>query len=103
MVKAKYHQGVRVCENRFINRHLKSRLIYALQHGDRMVTDFSDQLLEVERGNLEQLERAGDSVEEVGYTPLGCLLLRPRYEPALGHVFKAVVLSSATTVAFART
>src|SRR5438128_12028461 len=101
MVKAKYHQGVRVCENRFINRHLKSRLINALKHGDRMVSDFSDQLLEVERGNMEYLERDGDSLEEFGYTPLGCLILRPRCAPDLGRGCKAVIEFSEITVTFA--
>src|SRR5439155_19514230 len=100
MVKAKYHQGVRVCENRFINRHLKSRLIHALKHGDRMASDFSDQLLEVKCGNMEYLQRAGDSLEEFGCTPLGCLILRPRYAPDLGHGRKAVIQFSDITVAF---
>src|SRR5207247_11367926 len=91
MVKAKYHEGVCVCQDRFINRQLKSRLINALKHGDRMASHLADQLLEIQCGNMEQLERAGDSLQKLRRSPLCCLVVWPGYPPHLRHGRETVV------------
>src|SRR5436190_5299787 len=100
MVKAKYHQGVRVCENRFINRHLKSRLINALEYGDRMSANLSHTLLEIEGRYVEQLQRPGDSLKKFRCSPLRPLVIWPGYPTDFCHRREAVVQFRGITLRF---
>ena len=65
VVEAEHHQRVGVGQDPFVDRQLVARLVDALEDGDRMAGGFADDLLEAERGAVEQLQRAGDPLEEV--------------------------------------
>jgi hypothetical protein len=62
MVEPEHHECVSVGEDPFVNRKPEARLIDALEYRDGVAGDFARQLLEVERGAMEQLERAGDTL-----------------------------------------
>ena len=64
MIEAEHHQRVRVVENARVDRKFLPRLVDALVHGDRMARQLSNQLLETKQRQMEQLERAGDALQE---------------------------------------
>ena len=91
MVQPEHQQGVGVRQDPLVDRQPVAGLVDALEHGDRMTGHLADRLLEVERGAVEQLQRARDALQEVHLVPLGALVGRPRHPPHLGHGREAVV------------
>ena len=64
VVQPEHHERVGVGQNPFVNRQLVARLVDALEHGDRMAGGLAGNLLEAERGAVEQLQRTGDPLQE---------------------------------------
>ena len=64
MIEAEHHQRVRVLEHACVDRQLLPGLVDALIHGDGMSRQLADQLLKPEQRQMEQLERAGDALQE---------------------------------------
>src|SRR5437660_713396 len=59
VVKAENHERVGVCEYPLVNRLSESALVNALENRHRMAGYLLCELLEVERGAVEQLQRPG--------------------------------------------
>ena len=78
VVQPEHQERVGVGQNPFVNRQLVAGLIDALEHSDRVAGGFAGDLLEVKRGPMEQLQRAGDALEEFICVPLRRLKVRPR-------------------------
>ena len=64
MIEAEHHQRVGVVEHAGVDRQLLPGLIDALVDGDGMSGQLANQLLETEQRQMEQLERAGDALQE---------------------------------------
>ena len=60
MVEAEHHERVGVRQNSFIDRQLVAGLVDSLENGDRMAGYLAGDLLEAERGAMEQLQRSGN-------------------------------------------
>ena len=60
MVEPEHHECVSVGENPLVDGKPEARLVDALEYRHRVAGDLARELLEVERGAMEQLERAGD-------------------------------------------
>ena len=78
VVQAEHHERVGVGQNPFVDWQLVAGLIDALEHGDGMAGDFAGNLLEAERGAMEQLQRPGDPLKELRGAPLRRLVIRPQ-------------------------
>ena len=65
MVQAEHHQRVRVGQNPFVDGQPVAGLVHALEHRDRVPGDLAGELLEAQRGAVEQLQRAGDALQEL--------------------------------------
>ena len=100
VVQAEHHQRVRVGQHAFVNRQLVAGLVDALEDGDRMSGGLADDLLESERGAMEQLQRSGNALQEIHLVPLGALEARPRDPADLGHGRKAIVQFGQVPVGF---
>ena len=70
VVQPEDQQRVGVRQDPLVDRQPVAGLVDALEHGDRMAGHFAHRLLEVERGAVEQLQRARDALEEVHLVPL---------------------------------
>ena len=91
VIEPEHHQRVRVGENPLVDRQRITRLIHALEHGHRMAGHLARRLLKAQRRAMEQLQRAGDSLQEVGAAPLRALVGRPRDPSDLGHRRESIV------------
>ena len=65
VVEPEHHQGVGVGQDPFVDRKLVAGLVDALEDGDRVAGGFAGQFLERQRRAVEQLQRAGDALQEV--------------------------------------
>ena len=102
VVQAEHHQRVRVGEDSLVDRQLVARLVDALVDGHRMPGRLAHDLLEGEGGAVEQLQGAGDPLEEVHPVPLGLLEARPGHPADLGHGREAIVQLGRVAVALPR-
>ncbi len=91
MVEAEHHQRVGVGEDPLVDRQLVPRLVDALVHGDGMPGRLAHELLERQRRAVEQLEGAGDALQEVRPIVLGRLVAGPGHPADLGHGREAIV------------
>src|SRR4029453_7760867 len=82
---------VGVGQNPFVDGQLVASLVDTLEDGDRVAGGFADNLLKAERGAVEQLQRAGDSLVEVFCAPLRGFIRRPGHPANLGHGREAIV------------
>ena len=90
MVESEHHQRVGVGQNPLVDRQLETRLVNALEDGDRMAGGLAGNLLKAERGAVEKLQRAGDPLEKLRRAPLRRLVVRPEHVADFGHRREAV-------------
>ncbi len=91
MVEAEHHERVGVGQHAFVDREPVAGLVDALEDGDGVPGGLSRELLEGEGGTVEQLQRAGDALQEVRRVVLRCLVARPQHVADLGHGGEAVL------------
>src|SRR6478735_2983574 len=91
VIQAEHQQRIRVIEDAFIDGLREPRLVDPLVYGDRMAGHFLCRALKVQRGAMEQFQRAGDTLQEALIGELRFLESRPGYAPDLGHRREAVV------------
>ena len=102
VVQPEHQERIGVGQNPFVNRQLVARLVDALEHGDRVAGGFAGNLLEAERGAVEKLQRAGDSLEELRGAPLRRLVGRPQHGADFGHRGEAVFHRRGIALGFPR-
>ena len=71
MIQPEHHQGVSVGEDALINRQAAAGLINALEHRNGMTGDLFRDALKIPRGAMEQLQGAGNPLQELGRAPFG--------------------------------
>src|SRR6188474_641573 len=91
MIEPEHHQRVRVGENPLVDRRRIAGLIDALKHRDGLTGRLPGDLLEAQRRAMEQLECAGDSLQEARAAPLPTFVCRPGDSSYLGHRREPVV------------
>ena len=91
MVEPEHHECVGVGENPLVNGQPEARLVDALEYRDGVAGDLAREPLEVERGAMEQLQRAGDPLQELRRTPLRLLVGRPQHVAHFGHGREAIL------------
>ena len=100
VIQTEHHQRVRVCENAFVDREFVPRLVNALVNGDRLAGNLAHDLLKIEGRAVEQLERAGDALQEIHLIPLRSLEARPGDPADFGHRRKAIIQLGQIAVGF---
>ena len=85
MVEPEHHQRVGVGQNPLVDRKFVAGLVDALEDGDGVPGGLSRELLEGEGGPVEQLQRAGDALQEVRRVVLRCLVAGPQHVADFGH------------------
>ena len=78
VVEAEHHQRVGVGQDPFVDRELVAGLVDALEDRHRMPGGLAGQLLERQGGAVEQLQGAGDALQEVRRVVLRRLVGRPQ-------------------------
>ena len=91
VVEAEHHQGVGVVEDALVDGLGVAGLVDPLEHRDRVTGHLAGQVLERQRGAMEQLQRPGDALQEVGRLELGRLVAGPEHVAHLGHGGEAVL------------
>ena len=91
VVETEHHQRVGVLQDAFVDRELVSCLVNPLKYRGRMAGDLGNDLLKGERGAVEQLQRACNSLQEVHPVPLRRLIIGPGNPADLGHGRKAII------------
>ena len=78
MVEPEHQQGVGVVEDAFVDRLRIAGLIDPLEHRDGVPGEFPGEVLKGQRRPVEEFERPGDALQEVGRLELGLLVGRAR-------------------------
>ena len=91
MVEAEHHQRVGVVEDALVDGLGVAGLVDALEHRNRVTSHLAGQILERQRGAMEQLQRPGDALQEVRRLELGRLVAGPQHVAYLGHGGEAVL------------
>ena len=102
VVESEHQERVGISQNPFVNRQFVTRLVDALEHGDRVASCFTGNLLEPERGAVKKFQRAGDPLKELRSTPLRRLVRRPQHSADFGHRREAIFHRGGIALGFPR-
>ena len=102
VVESEHQERVGVSQNPFVNRQFVTRLVDALEHGNRVASCFTGNLLEAERGAVKKFQRAGDPLKELRSTPLRRLVRRPQHSADFGHRREAIFHRGGIALGFPR-
>jgi len=83
VVEPEHQKRIAVRQNPLVNRQLVARLVYALEHGNRVACGFAGNLLEAEGGAVKQLKRTGDTLKELRIASILAGLIETRsFQPS---------------------
>src|SRR6185437_9160106 len=77
-------------------------LVDALEHGHGVTRGLFGDLLKTQGGAMKQLQRSGDTLEEMRGIPLRCFVSRPEHGSNLGHGREAVLNRGRITLRLVR-
>jgi hypothetical protein len=91
VIQAEDHQCVGVAKDALVQRQSLAGLIDPLKDCDRRSRDSSHDLLESHDGQMEQLQRSRDTLQEHVLRKIHRFISRPRYPANLSHRREAIV------------